>query len=101
MQNMRIASYKITKGTFSDVVDVAKEGMLKTFRDQPGFLRYGLADTGDQTCVSISIWESRAQAESASLVSSAWVLEHLSDRVELVSTKIGDLAFFEGVPATV
>ena len=75
--------------------------MLKTFRNEPGFLRYGLADTGDQTCVSISLWETRAQAESATLVSSAWVLEHLSDRVELVSTKIGDLAFFEGVPATV
>lgn len=101
MQTMRIANYKITKGTFSDIADVAKEGMLKTFRNQPGFLRYGLADTGDQTCVSISLWETRAQAESATLVSSAWVLEHLSDRVELVSTKIGDLAFFEGVPATV
>ena len=101
MQTMRIANYKITKGTFSDIADVAKEGMLKTFRNQPGFLRYGLADTGDQTCVSISLWETRAQAESATLVSSAWVREHLSDRVELVSTKIGDLAFFEGVPATV
>ena len=101
MQTMRIANYKITKGTFSDIADVAKEGMLKTFRNEPGFLRYGLADTGDQTCVSISLWENRAQAESATLVSSAWVLEHLSDRVELVSTKIGDLAFFEGVPATV
>jgi hypothetical protein len=101
MQTMRIANYKITKGTFSDIADVAKEGMLKTFRNEPGFLRYGLADTGDQTCVSISLWETRAQAESATLVSSAWVLEHLSDRVELVSTKIGDLAFFEGVPATV
>lgn len=101
MQTMRIANYKITKGTFSDIADVAEEGMLKTFRNEPGFLRYGLADTGDQTCVSISLWETRAQAESATLVSSAWVLEHLSDRVELVSTKIGDLAFFEGVPATV
>ena len=101
MQTMRIANYKMTKGTFSDIADVAKEGMLKTFRNEPGFLRYGLADTGDQTCVSISLWETRAQAESATLVSSAWVLEHLSDRVELVSTKIGDLAFFEGVPATV
>ena len=101
MQTMRIANYKIIKGTFSDIADVAKEGMLKTFRNEPGFLRYGLADTGDQTCVSISLWETRAQAESATLVSSAWVLEHLSDRVELVSTKIGDLAFFEGVPATV
>jgi len=101
MQNMRIASYKITEGNFTDVADVAKEGMLKTFKTQPGFIRYGLADTGNRTCLSISLWETRAQAEGASLVATSWVREHLADKVELTSTQVGDLAFFEGVPATV
>ncbi len=101
MQNMRIASYKITQGTFSDVVDAAKEPMLKAFRDQPGFLRYGLADTGNKTCLSISLWETHAQAEGASLVASTWVREHIGDRVELLSTQVGDLAFFEGALTTV
>ncbi len=101
MQNVRIASYKITQGTFTDVVGVAKEGMLKTFKDQPGFIRYGLADTGNGTCLSISLWENRAQAEGAQLVAATWVREHLADKVELVTTQVGDLAFFEGVPATV
>jgi hypothetical protein len=101
MQNVRIASYKITQGTFPDVVDAAKEGMLKAFRNQPGFLRYGIADTGENTCLSISLWETRAQAEAASLVASTWVREHLADRIELKANQVGDLAFFEGVPATV
>lgn len=101
MQNLRIASYKITRGTFPDIVDAAREGMLMTFRNQPGFLRYGLADTGNSTCLSISLWETRAQAEAASLVAATWVREHLADRIELSSTQVGELAFFEGVPATV
>lgn len=101
MQNVRIANYKITQGTFPEIADAAKEGMLKTFRNQSGFLRYGLADTGDNTCCSISLWETHAQAEAASLVATTWVREHLGDRIELRSNQVGDLAFFEGVPATV
>ena len=64
-QCLRVASYKITKGTFSEIVDAAKGGMLKTFKEQPGFIRYGLADTGEGNCLSISLWETHAQAEAS------------------------------------
>jgi len=101
MQYLRVANYKVTKGTFPEIVDSARDGMLMTFKAQPGFIRYGLADTGGGTCMSISLWETHAQAEAASPVAASWVREHLSDRVELRSNQVGDLAFFEGVPVTV
>jgi hypothetical protein len=101
MQHLRVATYKITKGTFPEIVDTAKEGMLNTFKAQPGFIRYGLADTGDGTCLSISMWETHAEAEAAAPVAATWVREHLADRVELRSNEVGDLAFFEGTLATV
>ena len=101
MQAVRIANYKVIKGTFPELAEEAKGGMLKTFRTQPGFIRYGLADTGDSTCVSISLWETHAQAEAAAPVAATWVREHLADRVEISSSQAGDLAFFEGVPAAV
>ena len=101
MQYLRLANYKVTKGTFPEIVVTAKDGMLETFKALPGFVRYGLADTGDGSCVSISLWETRAQAEASTPVAATWVREHLADRVELRSSQVGDLAFFEGVPATV
>ncbi len=101
MQAVRIANYKIVKGTFPELADEAKRGMLSTFKTQPGFIRYGLADTGAGTCLSISLWKTHAQADAATPVAATWVREHLADRVELRSTEVGDLAFFEGVPATV
>src|SRR5712692_1349317 len=101
MQSIRLANYKVIKGTFPELAEEAKTGMLSTFKAQPGFIRYGLADTGGGTCVSISLWETHAQAEAASPVAATWVREHLSDRVELRSNQVGDLAFFEGVPAIV
>ena len=101
MQAVRIANYKVIKGTFPELAEEARDGMLTTFRAQPGFIRYGLADTGESTCVSISQWETRAQADAAAPLAATWVREHLADRVELRSNQSGDLAFFEGVPATV
>jgi len=101
MQALRIANYKVIKGTFPELAEEAKGGMLSIFRNQPGFIRFGLADTGDGTCVSISLWETHDQAQAATPVAATWVREHLADRVELRSSEVGDLAFFEGVPATV
>ena len=79
---------------------MAREDMLRTFQEQPGFIRYGFADLGDKTCLSISLWETRKNAEAAAPVATSWVRDNLSDRVELRSNVIGDLAFYEGVPAT-
>ena len=101
MQAVRIANYKVIKGTFPELAEEAKGGMLTTFRAQPGFIRYGLADTGEGNCLSISLWETHAQAEAATPVAATWVRDHLADRIELRSDQVGDLAFFEGVPATV
>jgi len=101
MKHLRIATYEIKDGTFQDVAKVAEDGMLRTFRDQPGFIRYGLADLGDRKCVSLSLWETRKDAETAVPVAATWVRENLKDRVELKSNQVGDLAFYEGTLAKV
>jgi len=101
MKHLRIATYEIKDGTFQDVAKVAEDGMLRAFRDQPGFIRYGLADLGDRKCVSLSLWETRKDAETAVPVAATWVRENLKDRVELKSNQVGDLAFYEGTLAKV
>ena len=101
MQAVRIANYKVIKGTFPELAEEAKSGLLATFRAQPGFIRYGLADTGENTCMGISLWQTHEQAEAAAPVAATWVREHLADRVELRTNEVGDLAFFEGVPAAI
>ena len=101
MQHLRLATYEIKKGTFQDVAKVAENGMLGTFREQPGFVRYGVADVGDKTLVSISLWETRKHADAAVPVAATWVRENLGDQIEIRSNQIGDFAFFEGAPATV
>jgi heme-degrading monooxygenase HmoA len=101
MEYVRIAKYTISKGTFQEIADLAKRGLLPKFQKQTGFLRYGLADIGEKTCLSISFWNTREDALAAETVAATWTRENLSDKVVLKSSHVGNLAFFEGVLATV
>jgi heme-degrading monooxygenase HmoA len=101
LKHVRIATYEIKKGSFQELADLAQDDMLREFRNQPGFIRYGLADVGDKKCLSLSLWETRKDADAAVGVSANWVRDHISDRVELRTNQVGDLAFYEGIPAKV
>ena len=101
MQHVRIATYEIKDGSFEELARTAREGMLRTFQEQPGFIRYGLADIGDRKCVSLSLWETHKEADASVPVAERWVREHVASLVDLRTTQIGDLAFFEGTPAKV
>jgi hypothetical protein len=50
--------------------------------------------------VSISIWETREEALKSADMAATWVKQNIADRVRLVTTYIGDLALFRGVPVT-
>jgi hypothetical protein len=101
MKHVRVATYEIKQGSFQEIADLAHKGMLRTFQEQPGFIRYGLADLGEKTCLSLSMWETHKDADAAVPVATSWVRDNLGDRVTLRSNVIGDLAFYEGVPAKV
>jgi heme-degrading monooxygenase HmoA len=100
-QHVRIATYEIKDGTFQDLAELARKGMLRTFQEQPGFIRYGVADLGDRKLVSVSLWETRKDADAAVPVAERWVRENIANRVDLRSNQIGNMAFFEGTPAKV
>ena len=99
MQHVRIAFYDLTKGTFHELVSIVRQpgGMLDAFRHSPGFVSYGVADTGGGTLASISIWDTRTDAEAAVEVARQWVATNVADRVTLSANRVGDLAFLEGV----
>ncbi len=101
MEYVRIAKYTISKGTFQEIADKAKMSLLPKFEEQTGFIRYGLADMGENNCLSISIWNTREDALASETVAATWIRENLGDKVLLKSSHVGTLAFLEGVPATV
>lgn len=95
MQHLRVGIYMLTGGTPDDVIKSvrSKGGMLEVFREQPGFVAYGIATTDDDYLISLSIWESAEQADAATAVAAEWVEEHIEQRVELQNDYIADLDF--------
>ncbi len=82
----------------SAVTGIAEKGILPMFVKVPGFVNFGLVDAGGHKVVSISIWETREEAQKSASVAATWVKENLADRVRVLTTEIGDLALFRGVP---
>lgn len=101
MQYTRLSTYELTKGTFDELTSIVEKGLLPTFVKEPGFVNYGLVDAGDHKVVSISIWETREQAQMSASMAATWVSSNIADRVRLLTTQIGDLALFRGLPVTV
>ena len=96
MEHIRIATYRSKEGTtFTDIANQAKDGMLTAFRTEPGFRRYELADLGNGEAVSISLWESREAAERGTTLAKDWVGQNMASKIDLVSNRVGDLAFSE------
>ena len=98
MQYTRISTYDVTKGSFDELTGIAEKGILPTFVREPGFVNYGLVDAGNHKIVSISVWETREEAQKSAGMAATWVKENVADRVRLLTTQIGNLALFHGVP---
>jgi len=98
MRYTRISTYDIVKGTFPELTGIVEKGLLPAFTKSPGFVDYGLVDTGNNKVVAISIWETRDEAQQSVNMAATWVKENIADRVRLVTTSIGNLALFHGAP---
>jgi len=98
MQYTRISTYDLTKGSFDEITGIAEKGILPTFVREPGFVNYGLVDAGNHKVLSISIWQTREEAQKSAGMAATWVKDNVADRVRLLTTQIGDLALFHGVP---
>jgi heme-degrading monooxygenase HmoA len=97
MRYMRVSAYDIVKGTFRELSGLAEKGILPLLSRAPGFVDYGLIDAGRKTVVAISIWETREEAQTATRMAAKWIKDNIADRVQPVSTYVGDLALSHSV----
>ncbi len=98
MRYTRLSTYDVLKGDFNELTGIAENSILPKFAKEPGFVDYGLLDTGDHKVVAISIWDSREAADKSAATAATWIKDNMADRVRLITTQIGSLALFRGVP---
>jgi hypothetical protein len=85
MQYVRIAMYDIRDGIPQDHRVRTHEWLLRAFREQAGYLRDHLVALSDRRYVSITFWDSREAASSATGVADEWVLETVANQIHPAS----------------
>ncbi|TCO47708.1 antibiotic biosynthesis monooxygenase [Kribbella antiqua] len=96
MRCTRVALYDIKTGSFDEVISQAKAGMVPLFKGSNGFVSYGVAQVDKNAFVSISTWETRAQADAAAAKAADWVKTNSRDHFALRNNYVGDLAIDTG-----
>jgi hypothetical protein len=80
-------------GNVQDLIERAHEGILPIFKQQPGFIAYGVVVQGDNL-VSMSAWNSDSDAKAADEVAKDWVSKNAAE-MQVVSSVMGDYAWLE------
>jgi hypothetical protein len=86
----RIATYSFT-GDGDDLSRRAEAGILPILEAQPGFKSYTVA-IGDGEIISISAWDSLAEAEEGSAAVASWVAENMTE-ISLINVRYGEIKF--------
>jgi heme-degrading monooxygenase HmoA len=87
----RMATYSFS-GDAHDLSRRAEEGILPILKSQPGFKSYAVA-IGDGEVLSLSIWETRADAEAGSEVVASWVAENMAGEIDLINVRYAEVMF--------
>jgi hypothetical protein len=80
------------EGDDQEVIEKSRAGILPIFKQQPGFIAYGVMVQNGQI-ISMSAWNTESDAKAADEAAKQWVSENLNAKV--VSSFVGDYAWLE------
>jgi len=86
----RMATYGFS-GDGQDLARRAEAGILPILESQPGFKAYTVA-IGDGEVLSLSVWDTRANAEAGSEVVASWVAENMAE-IDLINVRYAEIMF--------
>ena len=87
----RLATYSFS-GDADELARRAEDGILPILKSQPGFKAYSVA-IGDGEVLSMSVWDSRADAEAGSAVVASWVAENMAGDITLIGVRFAEIKF--------
>jgi hypothetical protein len=86
-----MATYRAS-GDPHDLARRAEDGILPLFREQHGFRSYAVAIDGNEV-FSLSVWDTRADAEAGSELAADFVRTKMAGELEMIETRFADVAF--------
>jgi hypothetical protein len=82
----------MSPGDPKEIIGKARTGLLPIFKEQPGFIAYGVMVRGDHL-ISMSAWRSESDAKAADELARQWVAENVD--LTVVESFLGDYEWLE------
>ena len=89
----RVTVYRFKPGTVDGAIRKAETGMLPVFRKHAGYRSYQVVKTGPDSAVSITMWETEAEAKAAVKVAADWVKANIGSEVVSADNHVGTVSF--------
>ena len=87
-----VRKLRLARGSFSEVTRRVEEGFVPLLRDLPGFRNYYLLDGGQDTLISIRVFDSADEALAFNEIAAEWmrdnVLEFVKGMPEVMSGNV-------------
>ena len=74
-----IRTYRVGNGSIDELMHRVDRDLADAFAQETGFIAYQVAQTGDRTVASITMFYERDQAERSDELAAQWVAETLAD----------------------
>ena len=95
-----IRRYNVAAGAAGTMVQRANEGFAPLISKISGFVSWYLINAGDDSVVTVSVFEDRAGADESTRVASDWVKQNLASMIRTAPVILaGEVAAQVGVTA--
>ncbi|MCC7450779.1 MAG: hypothetical protein IT324_25415 [Anaerolineae bacterium] len=72
---------KLAPGTIDEAIRRIQEGFLPLISQMPGFITYYVVDIGNDTIMTVNIFEDQAGADTSTQAASDWAQQNLASMV--------------------
>ena len=76
---LSIRTYRLGRGSIEDAMHRVDRDMAEAFANEPGFVAYEVARTGDRTVASVTTFTTREQADRSNDLAAEWVADELAE----------------------
>jgi hypothetical protein len=74
-----IRTYRVGKGSIDDVMHRVDRDLAEAFAQEPGFISYTVARTGERMVASTTLFAERDQADASNELAAEWVADNLAE----------------------
>lgn len=88
-----LRTYRVGSGSIDAIMHRVDRDFAEALSQEPGFVAYQAIDTGNDMLMTVSVFDSLAQAEASNELAAQWIAEAMSDlnlvRVGVIGGEVG------------